>query len=71
MLYNQTIAAVIASDTPLKTGPIIVKVKKPVIIIERSGVNVKSTADGNHLWNLFSKKAKSQTATKTGITWYW
>ena len=70
MLYNQTIPSVIKFETSRITGPTTVNVKKPVMITESNGVNVKSTADGKCLWKNFSKIERIQTATNTGITWY-
>ena len=69
VLYNHTIPSVIAFDNINITGPMTVKVTKPVIITDKSGVKVKSTDDGKRLWKNFSKTESNQTAAKTGITW--
>ena len=71
VLYSQTKALVIQSETVFITGPTTTKVKKPVKRREISGVKVKSTAEGRCLWSHFSKMDRIQMAARTGITWYW
>ena len=58
VLYKPTKPLVNASLTVRKTGPTIVKVRKPVMTIANIGVNVKSNAPLICLWKNFSKVAK-------------